>query len=161
MKKMNRFTRPFDYIWITLGLFATLCFITGVILFVANWLLPDPENWRSTTSPLSEEVLKDLCEKFSGQESTRLCTSREPIFAPHFFPIISDEFQVGRATYDEVQAKLGEYQKWKGPVITLGSGEKYFEAWYDLKGDSRTAIIFYFSENGEVIRIINYLGDED
>lgn len=60
MRKMNRFSRLFDYIWITLSFLATLCFITVVILFVANWFLPDPENWRSTTSPLSEEVLKDL-----------------------------------------------------------------------------------------------------
>ncbi|PKO13299.1 MAG: hypothetical protein CVU39_20015 [Chloroflexi bacterium HGW-Chloroflexi-10] len=158
---MKKTINPVNCIFIFLGIVAVVGFIAITALFLVNGLRPDPEIWRNETTPLPKEVLTDLCQKFTGETSSRLCNSDKAIFAPHFFPIIEGAFPVGYSTFDEVEAKLGNYQKQKSEMITLGNEEKYFRVWYDLRGDDKTTIIFHFSENGLVRRVVQYLGDDE
>jgi hypothetical protein len=109
--------------------------------------LPD-DGWKKYTTPLTSETTKSLCEKFSISES-ELCKNNKEVYAPDFFPIFTKNFQVGSATYQEVQTKLAEYQFALDPVKKGMDGKPYFISRYDLRGDGVTSVAFFF--NGDYL----------
>lgn len=110
--------------------------------------------WRSETTPLSEEVVQDLCDKFSLQPSHDLCDQNGVVYAPAFFDAIDATFVPGISTYDEVQEILSNYQTKLEPPVTLADGTNYFVSHYDLKGDNITEVGFFFYGNGKLMKII-------
>jgi hypothetical protein len=144
-----------------------IAFVIGCILplkIAITWLsLPVKENdWRSRTSPLSQEVIKDICSNFDTGSSYSYCKTSGNVYAPDLFPLIKDTYlSKGPKTYDDVQSVLGKYQVDFEPPVTLRSGEVYFVSWYDLRGDGVTAIVFSFNGNGYIEEIEYHLGNFD
>ena len=119
-------------------------------------------DWRSTTSSLSQEVVDDICTKFDADSSFPACKTKHSIFAPDLFPLIKEKFSSeDGSTYDDVQLMLSQYQTDYEAPVSLGNGEQYFVSWYDLRGDGETAIVFFFNGEGRINEIIYHLGNQD
>jgi hypothetical protein len=111
--------------------------------------------WRRSTSPLPEQVVKDLCNKLALPAEDQLCTS-DDILARDFYPIIRKAFPPGETRYQDIQNVLEEYQSESEQLGRLADGQKYYRVSYDLRGDGTSAIIYYFYENGLSFRVQDY-----
>lgn len=150
---------------ILLVIFSLLAFtascIYPVTLVLIWWSSPLKENdWKSKTSPLSREVIEDICSKFDVKKIKPACKSEKDVYAPDLFPMISDTLlSKKKLSYDDVQLLLSQYQVDYEPPVTLRSGDVYFVSWYDLQGDGQTALVFFFNGDGSIREIKYHLGD--
>ncbi len=144
--------------------------IAMAFLIIIGWCLPSTmlgtklyygflnrADWRQQTTPLDQLTIEELCKIFSINSSDKLCNNTRPIYAPDFF----DEIKSNTTTYKDVQAKIGKYQSKLEPLITLGDGSKYFVSEYDLRGDGVTSIIFFFHEDGRIMKVIINKGSSE
>jgi hypothetical protein len=117
--------------------------------------------WREKTTPLSKEVIQDLCSEFSLPPDHDLCRQDAGVYAPDFFPVIRDTFIPEISTYEDIQGKLGKYQSYLEPLTRQANGKEYFVSRYDLKGDDVTSIVFFFHGNGVLERIAFVTGSSN
>jgi hypothetical protein len=139
-----------------------LCLPATAGAVIGLWDVPDKLNWRAHTSPLSQDVIDDLCLKFKLPTNDPRCQPGARVYAPDFFSVIRATFQPKNgpwATYDEVQLKLGKYQFTYDPPVTTGDGLTYFRAHYDLRGDQVFPITMFFYADGKLWRLIADVGD--
>jgi hypothetical protein len=134
--------------------------IAGVVYGLSD--IPDRINWKAHTSPLSQDVIDDICLKFNLSTNDTRCKAGARVYAPDFFSVIGETFQPKNgpwATYDEVQQKLGKYQFQYDPPVTTGDGLTYFRAHYDLRGDLVFPITMFFYADGRLWRLIADIGN--
>jgi len=146
---------------VLLALIAFICIPATIGAIIGLWDIPDQLNWRAHTSPLSQDVINDLCMKFTLSSNDPRCQPGARVYGPDFFTVIGATFEpedAPWATYDEVQQKLGKYQIMLEPLITDGSGRTYFVAHYDLKGDQVYQITMFFYADGRLYRLIADVG---
>ncbi len=137
--------------------------LPGIIgAFIGLSDIPDMLNWKSHTSPLSQDVIDDLCLQFNLSANDPRCQTGARVYAPDFFSVIRATFQPKNgpwATYEEVQKRLGKYQFLYEPPVTTGNGFTCFVAHYDLRGDQVFPIIMFFYADGKLWRLIADIGD--
>jgi hypothetical protein len=124
-------------------------------LLLVSLEMPHWFSWRERTSPLSENVLGDLCEQFHLGDKDSRCKPGAKVYAPDFFKTIREDFINSHgevANYDYVQEKIGKYQYRCGPVHKDSSAE-YFICDYDLQGDRVYPIVIFFYSSGQIWRI--------
>lgn len=132
-----------------------ICCLFSILLY--SWKAFFPNNdWKQQTSPLRPEVISDLCNKLDLTDDNPLCNGSSEVYAPEFFPTIRARFQLNKSTYDDVQSLFGSYQSKYEPPIALSTGEQYYRAWYDFRGDGATALIFFFDQEDRVFRIVEH-----
>lgn len=125
----------------------------GILLVALE--LPHRLSWRDRTSPLSNEVLQDICQKFNLSNEDPRCKPGAKVYAPEFFQTIQRDFihSDGEVVnYDYVQEKIGKYQYDCGPMIKERTGAEYFSCDYDLQGDRVYPIGILFDSKGNVWR---------
>lgn len=132
-----------------------ICCLFSILLYSWKAFFPN-DHWKQQTSPLRPEVISDLCKKLDLSDDDPLCLEGSEVYAPEFFPAIRSRFQLTKSTYDDVQSLLGDYQSKYEPPIALSTVEQYYRAWYDLRGDGATALIFFIDQDGRVFRILEY-----
>jgi hypothetical protein len=160
MKLARRVALGFGILILVIAvLFSCLSFIAGAVIGLSD--VPDKINWRAHTSPLSQQVIDDICMKFQLPPNDSRCQPGASVYAPDFFDDIRTTFAPANgswATYDEVQQKLGKYQFTYEPPVTTGDGHTYFVAHYDLRGDQVFPIIMFFYADGRLWRFIANVG---
>lgn len=118
--------------------------------------------WREKTTPLSQEVVQDICIQFSLPAGDKRCQPGVTVYAPDFFQTITDYFRKkddNWSTYEEVQVKLGKYQYELEKPLTGYDESEGFRAWYDLRGDQVYPIAMWFNSDGRLYRISASIGD--
>jgi hypothetical protein len=92
-------------------------------------------NYKSYTTPLSKEVVEDVCLKLEIQATSEDCVPTAIVYGPDFFDEIEAYFRLRPAgrerTYEFIQDKLGAY--WVGCEPPTPS--KDYLCVYDLRGD--------------------------
>lgn len=140
---------------------------TGAILII--WKLVQLVNiynqvasdYTRNTTPLTSEVVNDICEKFDFPATDERCQPNAIVYAAEFFSDIEDYFTAlpsNLANYETVQRKLGIYLEYQTPVVHVANGFSYFECRYDLRGDRVTSIVIWFTPEGEIIKINKVYG---
>jgi hypothetical protein len=161
MKVAKRISIVFGIVMLV-ALAALLCIPITIGAIIGLWDTSDSLNWKAHTSPLSQDVINDLCFKFKIPSNDTRCQSGATVYAPNFFNVIGETFQPTNgpwATYDEVQQKLGKYQFLYEPPVTEGNGLTYFVAHYDLNGDQVFPITMFFYADGRLWRFIANVGN--
>lgn len=131
------------------------------LLGALNRLLPQDMSWRKETTPLPAGTIRDICKLFEQDAKSALCEEGKTVYADEFYPMIADAFPQGQVTYEEVHAKLGAYEYYKGPLIKQTYSGDYYEVEFDLRGDRITYIRFYFDKDNKVTRKLFYIPTED
>jgi hypothetical protein len=136
-------------------------FWTNGIRF-AVYDIKNATHWREKTSPLSQNVIQDICQKFEIPPNDSRCKPGAIVYAPDFFGDITRDFRAKNgvySTYGDVQKKIGSYQFKYEPPVTENNGLTYFVARYDLRGDRVYPIVMFFYGDGRLFRIIADVGD--
>lgn len=115
------------------------------------------DDYKLHTTPLTKSVVDDICLQLDIRESSDHCQSNAVVYAPDLFDEIKTYFRNlpdQDKTYDVVRDKLGAY---------LDSCEEpapdgHYRCKYDLRGDKKYPIFFYFNQGGFYYRIIANTG---
>lgn len=108
------------------------------------------------TEPLRPDVIQDICIKFDIPTTDPRCQPNAVAYAYDFFGTFKEALRTTdqrQLTFDQVQEKLGQYQYYREPVITVSDGTRYFRCWYDLQGDRAYPIAVSFFDDGRVWRV--------
>jgi hypothetical protein len=136
-------------------LILTVC-IVGAILVIHHRPNARLDNdWRNLTTPLSQHVQQDLCQKLNLSAGDPLCDTGKVRYAPDFFEATNEHFSGNSYTFQDVQSVLGDYLVYLEEPEELADGGQYFLAWYDFHGDGMTAIVFNFSGNHQANKLKN------
>jgi len=131
----------------------TLLLLLAAVSFVGIIWVTDYRQgirWKSTTTPLPENEVQELCIKLDISVNEKPCSSTT-VFADEFYPFILDQFEEGQASFSDVENLLAEYQ-WEYEIAgPLADGSYYFVVSYDLRGDRATALLFFFHEENEIL----------
>lgn len=96
------------------------------------------------TTPLSEEVVKDICTKLEIKDTSEHCQLGTLVYAPDFFDEIKAYFEGvpdQEKTFITVQSKLDRYLvRCRVPDI-----EGYYSCKYDIRGDNKYPLFFRFN----------------
>jgi hypothetical protein len=114
-------------------------------------------DYKLHTTPLSADVIDDICSKLNIQESSESCQPDAGVYAPDLFDEIKTYFNNlpdHDKTYDIVQEKLGVYLDYCGKPYPNGD----YRCRYDIRGDYVYPIFFHFDKNGMYYRIIANIG---
>lgn len=163
---MNVIKKAAGYIFlailvIVVGLGAIYLFTGGVMLYD---VIKDQVTWKDATTPLSQEVITDLCTQLEIDTTDARCVidNSSMVYGPDFFKDIYKVFtpdDSSWATYDEVEEIIGTYKYKCEPTVQLSDGTEYFVCAYDFAGDRVFPIaIFYFS-NGNIMKLIANVSD--
>ena len=154
------------YLWIGISVaFIVACAISitmAVIPVVIEW--SRKSDLSGYTTPLEEEVVEDVCEKFLFSDDPR-CEPDGITYAPDFFPEIRRYLHdgKGRLTHKDVQEKLGKYEyRCEDPIYYPSLNKTYYWCSYDLNGDRVFPIdVEYEINNGQDIisRVVADIGD--
>ena len=155
-----------EYFWIGISVaFVLICALPitmAVIPVVVEWA--QKSDLSRYTTPLKEEVVEDICEKFLSNDDPR-CEPNRIIYAPDFFPEIRKYLQDGKGkmTREDVQEKLGEYEyNCEEPIYYPSLHKAYYWCSYDLSGDRVFPIDIEYEVNDgrDVIsRVVVDIGD--
>jgi hypothetical protein len=77
-------------------------------ILIGAWDIPEKLNWMAKTSPLSSDVVRDLCAAFSLPKDDQRCQPNSVVYGPDFFGEVRTIFAPKDkpwATYGQVQAK--------------------------------------------------------
>lgn len=115
------------------------------------------DDFRMHTTPLAKSVVEDICSQLGIRESSDHCQSGNMVYAPDFFGEVKAYFRNlpdRDKTRDIVQDKLGAYLEYCEEPATDG----HYRCSYDLRGDKKYPIFFYFNNDGFYYRIIANTG---
>jgi hypothetical protein len=104
-------------------------------------------DYKSVTTPLAVNVVKDICLKLDIMTSSENCQADAPVYAPDFFDEIETYFSDlphGSRTHDHVEQKLRAYLYYCADPYPDGS----YRCLYDLRGDRLYPVYFYFNADG-------------
>ncbi|MBN1370926.1 MAG: hypothetical protein JW987_03120 [Anaerolineaceae bacterium] len=110
-------------------------------------------DYKSKTSPLSAEVVQDLCNKLDLPAQDWRCQPQAIVYAPEFFDDIKSYLRnLPRTSSNqaEVDALLGDYK------IQCSTPQQYrytsvaYDCLYDIHGDSVSIIAVDFTKDGTI-----------
>jgi hypothetical protein len=118
------------------------------------------DDYKLYATPLTEEVVHDICSKLNLKETSENCQPDAIVYAPDLFDEIKAYFNKlpdQDKTYDTVQDYFGKYLWTCRKTTSTG----HYECEYDLRGDNVFPIVFYFDENDfyDEIRQRNTVGN--
>ncbi|MEK6754349.1 MAG: hypothetical protein AABZ00_18995 [Chloroflexota bacterium] len=115
------------------------------------------DDYTLHTTPLPKEVANDLCAKLNIKETSENCRPSAIVYGPDFFDEIQIYFNGLRKqdkTHETVKNTLGAYlMRCEEPDL-----DGNYRCKYDLQGDGRYPVFFYFDKNGYYYRIIATIG---
>lgn len=146
-------------------LFFGVCVYFTIPVVVDIWTSLQKYNDRVTaqsdytkiTTPLSREVVDDICSKFILDKNDSRCLPNSVVYSPEFFAdikIFFGKLKNKDINIEFVQGKLGIYQV--GCVIADNLGGYSCE--YDLRGDGIYTIELFFTKDGIYYDIIANTG---
>lgn len=144
--------KPIKTIAVVACVLTTLCIFGAILVLQDRDIARLEENWRNKTTPLSQHVQQDLCQKLNLSANDALCDPLEARYAPDFFEVITERFSSDSYTFQDVQNVLGDYLVYLEETEEV-KGEQYFLVWYDFRGDGFTAIVFNFSGNHQTSKL--------
>lgn len=127
--------------------------IIGCVLFVGLMRLTniiDVVMWKKSTSPLSTEVVLDVCQKLGILETESVCNSTN-VYANELYPVVLENFQIGESSFSDVSLVLEEYEYDSSKGGPLGDGTFYFDVSYDLQGDRKSVIVLIFDQGTQLL----------
>lgn len=149
------------WILVFLGLVA---FFLLVGLPVLNKIIAyEKENRDYTlhTTPLKDEVIRDVCEKFEISDDDPRCKPGATVYAPEFFPDIKTYIRAlpeEKANAEYIDNLLGKYELYRGPITRQKDGTEYFTITYDLRGNHVHRIIIWVNKDNKIINIMTTSG---
>lgn len=105
------------------------------------------------TKPLSEEVIEEICTKLEIKDASEHCQPDAIVYAPDFFDEIKiyfNDLPEKEKTYENVENVLGEYFV----NCEESDSDGYYRCKYDLLGDRKYLVFFYFDENDHYYQVI-------
>lgn len=126
-------------------------------LQIYNKRVKSQADYTKITTPLSRNVVEDVCSKFEIGSSDARCLPGSVAYGPDFFSDIKTYFRElprQEATFETVQDKLGAYLV----VCEDSDNEGYYRCWYDLRGDAKYSIVIYFTKDGYIDDVIANTG---
>ncbi len=115
--------------------------------------------WREHTSPLSDSVIIDLCNKMDIPIDDPICKPGAIVYGPDFYQHIRRELLSDATNFDEVERLLGDYKISCESPQKLYDGSSYYLCDYDIRGDRVYLISVFFDDNDTVFRIISDIFD--
>lgn len=115
------------------------------------------DNYKLHTTPLSKDVVDDICSKLEIKVSSENCKPNVVVYAPELFDEIKVYFKDlpnQDKTYDIVQDKLGAYLVYCENPDPEGD----YRCLYDIRRDEVYPIFFYFDKDGFYWRLIANIG---
>jgi len=115
------------------------------------------DNYTLHTTPLSKNVVKDICHKLGIIGSNEKCGPGAVVYAPDFFSEVKTYFNSlsdQDKIYNAVQDKLDNY------LISCEMPDRdgNYVCVYDLRGDGVYPITFFFNKDNSYYRIITTIG---
>jgi hypothetical protein len=141
--------------------------IICILVFIIPLILEDIEYRREhadvtrNTTPLTAEVVEDICKKFSIQADDPRCQPGATVYAPEFFDDIESylyNLPKDQANDEEVSKLLGFYEYYREPITHENNGYEYYRVWYDLRGDRVNRLVISYRKDGSIIEIMNSSG---
>ncbi len=113
------------------------------------------------TTPLTAEVVEDICKKFSLQMDDPRCQPGATVYARELYPDIKSylyDLPKDRANDEEVSKLLGLYEFNREPMSRLSNGHEYYRVWYDLRGDLVNRLVISYHKDGSIKEITISIG---
>jgi len=110
------------------------------------------------TTPLTAEVVEDICKKFSIQADDPRCQPGATVYSRQFFPDIKSylyDLPKDQANEEEVSKLLGLYEYYREPMTRVSDGPDYYRVWYDLRGDHVYRLVIFYREDGSIKEIMS------
>lgn len=107
------------------------------------------EDYKRNTTPLSEDVKQDICEKLNISEMDWRCQVGNPVYAAEFSPEVGSflkSIQGEKTAFEQVQNMLGMY-RYTGQVDEYQYPIVYS---YDLRGDGVCRMSVWFNADGSI-----------
>jgi hypothetical protein len=114
-------------------------------------------NYKLHTTPLSDNVVEDICSKLDIKETSENCQPGAVVYAPELFDEIKTDFRnlsKQDKTYEFVQDKLGAYLDYCEKPHPNG----HYRCNYDLRGDYVYPVWFLFDRDNRYYEIIAHIG---
>jgi hypothetical protein len=115
------------------------------------------DNYKLHTTPLTKSVVEEICSQLGIKESSDHCQPNAVVYAPDLFEDIKTYFgnlPDQDKTHALVQNKLETYlDSCEDPAP-----DGHYRCRYDLRGDKKYPIFFYFNKDGFYYRIIANTG---
>lgn len=111
------------------------------------------DDYTLYTTPLSESIVEDICLKLGIDQTSENCKKGITVYAPELFDEIKtyfNELPDEEKTYETVENILGEYLIACVPTTSDG----HYSCDYDLHGDKKYPIAFFFNEDDFYFQII-------
>jgi hypothetical protein len=115
------------------------------------------DNYKLHTTPLSSDVVDDICSKLGIKVSSENCGPNAEVYAPDFFDEIKAHFRNVSAedkTYANVQDILGAYLAYCEEPHPSGD----YRCRYDLRGDQRYFVFIWFDKDNFYYHIMANTG---
>lgn len=136
------------------GLFF-VCWLTIASLLLGYFSITEASFYRNQATPLSYEVIDDLCTKFSLSSSDSRCQHAENIYTPDFSDVLRAALSAPDMTFERVEEQLGLYRFEEcSPLAVTSEHQEYFVCKYDLSGDRIYIIVVYFYSNGDIMEFL-------
>lgn len=151
---------------IVLLVFASFMFVSlgiGTIYGVVTGLSERSKiiNWKDNTTPISPEIVDDLCDKFEISSDEPVCKPNTIVYGPDFYPYIIKSFCPEKdrcVSLAEVEEKIGKYKYSEDAQDALMPNESN-RYWYDFQSDHRYPLIISFNKDGTIEQIQYNFGD--
>lgn len=128
-------------------------YLANFFVAVKQYLYRKTPEYSELTTPLSSDVVQDLCMKLVLSPEDPRCQPGATVYAPEFFQTIKDALKPDDAEwagYDKVEEVLGDYQTDCELPTKESDGKEYFTCRYDLRGDRMYPITVFFYTNGQL-----------
>jgi len=151
------------------GIFVLIGLLIGVIIGVLVYIIiplismnieykRELADVTRNTTPLTAEVVEDICIKFSIQADDPRCQPGATVYSREFFPDIKSylyDLPKDQANEEEVSKLLGLYEYYREPMTHVSDGPDYYRVWYDLRGDHVYRLVIFYREDGSIKEIMS------
>ena len=137
-----------------------ICALVSNILMISMYIAIRRELADVTrfTTPLTAEVVEDVCKKFSLQTDDPRCQPGATVYAREIYPDIKSylyDLPKDRANEEEVSKLLGLYEYYREPMTHVSDGPDYYVVSYDLRGDHVYRLVIFYREDGSIDKIMS------
>ncbi len=141
---------------VTVTIVASAMVLVVLALLALDRVVPQPRvpEPSEITTPLDPSVVRDVCSSLGLGDDCPQCRPGAVVYAPDFFPAIRRAFREGRATWQEVDSRLGAYRyDCEDPVEVRRLRATLIRCKYDLRGDHVYPFAFTFTDSGVLYAI--------
>lgn len=108
-------------------------------------------DYTSKTSPLTVEVVQDLCTKLALPANDKRCQPGTTVYAPEFFLDIKSYVRglpKEKSNQEEIEKLLGSYKRECSLPTEARNSEVSYRCIYDLRGDEVSIISVSYRKDG-------------